>query len=258
MSAPGHEKSHLRFYLVMVTLVVGGILFLLFMNDSQKFSLTSAIVGTYKNGSEITQVFVDEENQALDAEDIDTVFSKKIEQNANEVDVTLSFDEIPIVAKESRIRDIELHFTNSGAKINVNNDRLELNNLDEVTLKIEGFDGGMELQKLGFSLDGIAKSININGIALSAKTQMKISFTDLSYDYLLVEDIQLEEVDFPVGNGELKVSEKLTYRLEQDTLKIFFFNGKMLIDRNADTLLTLEGVAKGMSAGGALLNLNLR
>ena len=87
---------------------------------------------------------------------------------------------------------------------------------------------------------------------------MKVSFTDISYDYLSLEDIQLEEVEFPVGSGELKVSEKLTYSLEQDTLKIFFFNGKMVIDRDADTLLTLEGVAKGVSAGGALLNFNLR
>ena len=258
MSTPGHEKSHLRFYLVMVTLVVGGILFLLFMNDSEKFSLTSAIVGSHKNESSGEELLTNEEIFSADEGAIDEVFSKKIEQNANEVDLTLSFDEIPNVAKKSKIRDIELHFTNPGAKINVNNDRLELNNLDEVILKIEGFNGDISLQRLGFSVDGTAKSINVNGIALSAKTQMKVSFTDISYDYLSLEDIQLEEVEFPVGSGELKVSEKLTYSLEQDTLKIFFFNGKMVIDRDADTLLTLEGVAKGVSAGGALLNFNLR
>ncbi|HLC71480.1 MAG TPA: hypothetical protein VJI32_05715 [Candidatus Nanoarchaeia archaeon] len=258
MSTPGHEKSHLRFYLVMVTLVVGGILFLLFMNDSEKFSLTSAIVGSHKNESGGEELLTNEEIFSADEGAIDEVFSKKIEQNANEVDLTLSFDEIPNVAKKSKIRDIELHFTNPGAKINVNNDRLELNNLDEVILKIEGFNGDISLQRLGFSVDGTAKSINVNGIALSAKTQMKVSFTDISYDYLSLEDIQLEEVEFPVGSGELKVSEKLTYSLEQDTLKIFFFNGKMVIDRDADTLLTLEGVAKGVSAGGALLNFNLR
>jgi len=257
MSQPGHEKSHLRFYLVMATLLVGGILFLLFINDSEKFSLTSAIVGTYKNGTEVPDIFEDESTGSGVGE-IDEIFSKKIERNANEVDLTLQFDEIPSIKKEAKIRIIELHFTTSGTKININSDRLDLNTLDEVTLVIEGFNGEAELQRLGFSLDGTVKSLTVNDIALSSKTQMKISFSDLSYDYLSLEDIKLEEVEFPAGNGELSVAEKLNYLLEQDTLTIFFFNGKMTVDRQADSLLAMEGVAKGISSGGALLNLNLR
>ncbi len=258
MSQPSNEKSHLRFYLVMITLVVGGILFLLFMNDSENFSLTSAIVGVTKNATGGEEVIPEEEIFSSDVDAIDEVFSKKIERNANEVDLNLAFDEIPTVNTEAKIKNIELHFTDSGTKINVNNDRLELNNLNEVVLKIDGYNGEVELQKLGFSLAGTAKSIKVNDISLSSKTQMKISFTDLSYGYLSLEDVQLDEVDFPVGNGQLQVSEKLTYTLEQDTLKIFFFNGRMVVDRDAEALLTLEGVAKGVSAGGALLNLNLR
>lgn len=258
MGQPGHEKSHLRFYLVMITLVVGGILFLLFMNDSEDFSLTSAIVGVYKNESGEEELLSEEDIFSTDVKAIDEVFRKKIERNANEVDLMLSFDEIPTVKREAKIKKIELHFTDSRAKINVNNDRLELNNLDEVTLNVDGFSGEVELQKLGFSLSGTAKSIKVNDIALSSKTSLKLSFTDLNYNYLSLEDIQLDEIDFPVGNGQLQVSEKLTYTLEQDTLKIYFFNGKIVIDRSADSLLTLEGVAKGVSAGGALLNLNLR
>lgn len=258
MGQPGHEKSHMRFYLVMITLVVGGILFLLFMNDSENFSLTSAIVGVYKNNSGEEELISEEDIFGTDVEALDELFRKKIERNANEVDLRLAFDEIPTVKKEAKIRNIELHFTNSGAKINVNNDRLELNNLEEVTLKIDAFNGEVDLQKLGFSLDGTAKSIKVNDISLSSKTQLRVSFTEVGYDYLSLEDIQLEEVDFSTGNGELKVSEKLTYTLEQDTLKIYFFNGKIVVDRDAENLLNLEGVAKGVSAGGALLNLNLR
>ena len=258
MSQPGHEKSHMRFYLVMITLVVGGILFLLFTNDSENFSLTSAIVGVTKNESGGEVPIAEEDIFSTDVGEIDEVFRKKIERNANEVGLNLAFDEIPTVKKEAKIKNIELHFTDSGAKINVNNDRLELNNLNDVVLKIDGYNGEMELQKLGFSIDGMAKSIKVNDISLSSKTQMKISFTDLNYNYLSLEDVQLDNVDFPLGNGQLQVSEKLTYTLEQDTLKLYFFNGKMLVDRDAENLLTLEGVAKGISAGGALLNLNLR
>ena len=258
MSQPGHEKSHMRFYLVMITLVVGGILFLLFTNDSQNFSLTSAIVGITKNASGAEVPLAEEEMYSADVGAIDEVFRKKIERNANEVDLSLAFDEIPTVKKEAKIKNIELHFTDSGAKINVNDDRLELNNLNDVVLKIDGYSGQMELQKLGFSLDGTAKSIKVNDISLSSKTQMKISFTDLNYNYLSLEDVQLDDVDFPVGNGQLQVSEKLTYTLEQDTLKLYFFNGMIVVDRNAQNLLNLEGIAKGISAGGALLNLNLR
>lgn len=258
MSQSSQEKSHLRFYLVLITLVVGGILFLLFMNDSEDFSLTSAIVGVYKNESGGEEPILEEDIFSADVEAIDEVFSKKIERNANEVDLELSFDEIPMVKKEAKIKNIELHFTDSGTKININNDRLELQNLAEVSLKIDGFQGEVELQQLGFSLAGTAKSIRVNDISLSSKTQIKISFTDLNYNYLSLEDVQLDEVDFPIGNGQLQVSEKLSYTLEQDTLKIFFFNGRMVVDREAGTVLNLEGVAKGISAGGALLNLNLR
>lgn len=258
MGQPGHEKSHMRFYLVLITLVVGGILFLLFINDSEDFSLTSAIVGVYKNESGEEELLSEEDIFSADVQAIDEVFSKKIERNANEVDLSLTFDEIPTVQTDAKIKNIELHFSDSSAKINVNNDRLELNNLNEVTLNVDGFSGEVELQKLGFSLSGTAKSIKVNDISLSSKTKLKISFTDLNYAYLSLEDVQLDEVDFPVGNGQLQVSEKLTYTLEQDTLKIFFFNGRMIVDRDAEALLALEGVAKGISAGGALLNLNLR
>ncbi len=254
-----HSQHNLRFYILLITLVVGGIFFLLFLNDSDGFSLTNAIVSVAKNDSgETAEVTAQDVPWVEEERTIDEVFSSKIQKNANEVDLALSFDEIPSVKKKVKVRGIELQFNDLATKILVNDDLLELNNLEEVDLKIEGFVGNLRFDRSSFSLDGTAKSIKVNDISLSSKGQIKIAFDHLDYDYLSLEDIELDQLELPIGSGQMTVGEKLTYTLEQDQVKMYYFNGKVVIDRNAVTLLTLEGIAKGISAGGALLNLNLR
>ena len=43
---PGfHPHQHIRFYIIMITLVIGGIFFLLIMNNGNDLSFTGALVG---------------------------------------------------------------------------------------------------------------------------------------------------------------------------------------------------------------------
>jgi len=135
---------------------------------------------------------------------------------------------------------------------------LELNNLQQVTLRMKGFNGQLDLDKVSFSVAGTAKSIEVNDIALSSKGEIKIAFDDLQYDYLEFEDLMLDSLELPHGNGQLTVADKLTYELEQDEVKIYLFNGKVVVDRSAAEVLALEGIAKGISVSGALLDLNLQ
>jgi len=125
-------------------------------------------------------------------------------------------------------------------------------------MKIKDFSGDLDFNELGLSLDGTAKSIEVNDIALSAKGELDISFESLDYDYLAFQDIDMDQLNLPVGDGELKATEKLTYALEQDKLELYFFNGKVVIDREAESLLNLEGVIKGLSISGALLDLDVK
>ena len=247
-NAHGERPHHLRFYLVLTTLVVVGILVLLLLNDSDGFSLTSAMIGVIQNDTQ--------EDEFFDPNPNDDLAGQKL-QNSNEIEVQLTFDNIPTVRKEARIKDIELKFDDLTTKINVNTDRLELNNLQEVTLRIHEFSGNIDLDKVGFSLDGKARGIELNDIALLSKGEIAISFDNLNYEFLSLEEIELKDLELPPGNGELRMGEKLTYTLEQDQLTMYYFNGKTVIDRQQDNTLTLEGVARGITSSGALLDLSV-
>ncbi|MEK6951058.1 MAG: hypothetical protein AABX13_05030 [Nanoarchaeota archaeon] len=247
------QQHSLRFYIVMTTLVVAGIIFLLYWNESKDFSLTSAIVGVAKNDT-----LEKEEQTATETESLEHTFGKSARRSTREVDISVLFDQIPAVRQEAKVQDLEVRFDNLNTKITVNNDRLELNNLQQVTLRMKGFNGQLDLDKVSFSVAGTAKSIEVNDIALSSKGEIKIAFDDLQYDYLGFEDITLDTIELPHGNGQLTVADKLTYELEQDEVKIYLFNGKTVVDRSAADILSLEGIAKGISVSGALLDLNLQ
>ena len=259
-SNSGHQSQHhWRFYLVLITVVVAAIFVVLFMNDSSGFNITNAIVGgDKKNASTEEFTSAAQVPWVQDEQVIEDTFSKKVSRNENKVDFSLKFNEIPSVKKKAKVSSIDLRFNDLSTKIMVNGDLLQLNNLDQVHLTIDGFAGDLKFDHSSFSLDGTAKNLKVNDISLSSKSQIKISFDHLDYNYLNLEEVELEQLDLPIGSGELKVGEKLTYALEQDQLKLYYFTGEVLVDRDADSLLTLEGVTKGISAGGALLNINLR
>ena len=245
-SSGGSPRHNLRFYIVMVTLVVAGIFFLLYMNDSNDISLTSAIIGVGGNSS-----------TAGDTNAVADTSAAATGKNAKEVEVVLSFNQIPSVRKEAKVQDLELHFNDLTTKINVNNDRLELNNLQQVTMRIKGFAGNLNFDRGGLSLSGTTRSIEVNDITLASGGEIKISFDNLNYKYLGLDEIDLKGLELPPGDGELKVAEKIQYTLQQDGIKMYSFNGKLIIDREAETLLNLEGVARGISISGALLTADL-
>ncbi|MEK6901200.1 MAG: hypothetical protein AABX37_02560, partial [Nanoarchaeota archaeon] len=66
------------------------------------------------------------------------------------------------------------------------------------------------------------------------------------------------DLELETGDGSLKVEEKLLYTLEQDNVKMQYFNGRLFIDRGLDTHVNLDGVARGIAVSGALLNFNVR
>ncbi len=63
----GSSHGHLRFYIIMTTVIVGVILVLLLMKDSDDFSLTSAIVGIGEDNqiAELTGNTADESDDSL-------------------------------------------------------------------------------------------------------------------------------------------------------------------------------------------------
>lgn len=254
------RQHNYRFYLVMITLVVVGILFAVNINnDSNGRGLFSgAITGfvSEENDTEKTEGNLEIE---LEEEFPDYFEEEEVVKYGREVDLTLSFDEVPTVEKEeARIKNMEIKFDDLSTKVNVNDDRLELNNLDEVNLRIKGFAGEFNLDAHGLSLAGTAKMLDINGISLSSKEEIKLSFHNLDYQYLNIEEIELKGLELPHGNGELTIGEKLSYSLEEDEVKFAYFNGMLIVNELNGTAINMQGVGRGVDISGSLMDLNLR
>ncbi|MBI2102282.1 hypothetical protein HYT55_00445 [Candidatus Woesearchaeota archaeon] len=254
----GHQR--LRFYIVMITLVVGGVLFLLLLNNNNPngFSLTSAIVGE-TNLSKVSTDDAVSESAGTTQQKINKVFSEEVTKNGKEVPMLLTFDQIPSVKKDTKVEEIELYFDDLTTTINVNDDKLELNNMKEVKLTLKDFSGSIAFSEEGMGLKGTANRIEVNDVAFSSEKTLSINLNNLHYRKFDLRGITLKEIDFPSGSGALTVSDKLTYTLEDETVRIYSFRGRFSASKegNVTAATTLEGTMQGIGISGQELGINV-
>ena len=110
---------------------------------------------------------------------------------------------------------------------------------------------------MGISIDGKAKRLEVNNIALSSYGEIDLSFSDLDYEFLNINDLELKEIELANGNGKIEITDKMEYSLSGEEVSIFSYKGGLTIDRNADDKLEIEGIAKGLSVNGDLMSLGL-
>ena len=231
---------HTRMYLLLGTLLIGGILFLLFMNEKEQgFSLTSAVIGQLRNDSGDVPFA---EDQQLD----------DIKSSRKAIDVILSFDRVPPVDQDMKAAVLEFHFADLAKRITVNKDVLEVNNAGSIVLRLEDYAGRLGFDAADASLDGTARRIEVNGVAFSSKDGLSISFPAMGYESLSLQNAELESLEFPAGNGQLSVAEKLSYQLSNDKVSLYSFIGEMGIRTVNESVVHLEGTVKGVRAGGEL------
>lgn len=257
----GHQ--HLRFYIVMVTLIVGGVLFLLLVNDenSNGFSLTSAIVGEANKSLHREDSFEDSLGDAHGStkQKINKVFSEEVAKNGKEVPLSMTFDKIPIVKKDTKVEEVTLHFDDLTTTINVNDDKLELNNLKEVKLSLKSFAGSIVFDEEVFGLKGTASRIEVNDVAFSSEKTLTIAVSNLRYRNFNLVGLSLKDVDLPEGDGSLTVSDKLTYSLKDEAVKIYAYRGDFSASKesNVTAAIVLEGTMRGISVSGQELGINV-
>ena len=250
------SHNHTRNYIVIITLVIGAIFLFLFLNNgSDGVSLTSAFVG----GSEDQTTTEPESrsNSLFSTRNEEVIEVQKVDKSKENIQLEFSFDQIPEVNKEAKLEEIELTFNDLNTKINVNNDYLELNNLKSVNLKINDFEGNVEFNNRGVSIEGTAKIIAVNEIALTSKGEIKISFEDLDYGTLGIKGLELKQLDLPNGNGKLEIGDKLQYSLDNEELNLYKFNGELNLVKEGDTSLEMSGTASSIGITGDELTLNL-
>ncbi len=258
-SQPEHSKHHTRFYIFMITLVVGGVFLLLYLNNnSENASITSAIIRSIKNTTEPLNLVPREEvfgKTDLGVVDEEVLILEKSKKN---IAFVLSFDKIPTIKKEATIGSIKLNFADPGAAITINDDQLELNNLQEISLLISDFNGEINFQEDGvLSLVGTVKRIEVNDIAFSSANDIRISISGLNYQSLLLNEAQIKSLELGRGDGELTVGNKLQYALEGEEIVVYYFEGLMKINKDSSALV-LEGNSRGMSVSGDLINFDLK
>lgn len=255
----GH-KSHLRFYIFMVTLVLGGLFFLLYANGHRDTStgFVSAIVGYAGNATE--KVTGQKEQQQDVGQELAQLANQGSKVNLyRTIPLSLTFNRIPTFEKNATVDDVNLEFNDLSTTVKVNGDKLELNNLREVKLSIHNFVGIVDLKSSEVSLSGTARGISINGIAFSSEKDVPISFQGLDYRYLQLNNIELKDLELPRGDGELKIGEKLQYSLENEELKMLYFKGSLTADKNSSSSpqLSMDGDVKGIYDNGDALTFML-
>ncbi|MBI2662805.1 hypothetical protein HYX11_05085 [Candidatus Woesearchaeota archaeon] len=268
-------KSHLRFYIVLVTLVIGAIFLVVLLNNKGGFGLGTAAVTDIKG-----MIKDNVEANSLDSNSDDGVESNFLswgnsdeQQNTKstgtyssvdtfgagkkEVETSLSFSEIPTIRKQVRLSEVNLIFQDLNNDIYVNNDKLQLSNKGEISFDIQGFVGEMKLDN-GFSVNGKAKKIEINGVALASDKDIKIAFSNINYQKLGIANVELRDVIFSKGDGKLELGGRLSYVLKQDALNIGAFKGSIDLDKSGEEVVLLEGITRGVVINGDLLNLDIK
>jgi len=268
------KKNHLRFYIIGITILIAAIFIFFFINQEDFSGAT--VVDFAKD------TFFDSDDSNTDAgsadkgnsnEDDNTNDNNNNNGNSNnnnndnpsagffsedsEKVLSLTFDQIPSINTETEVEKLKISFSNPSIVIKINNDRLELGNLNEVELIIESFSGDLALDEDSLSLDGTAKLVEVNNVVLSSKDELEISFQDLDYNLLNIENVELPALKLAVGEGELHLADKLSYVLREEEVELDSFQGSLFLGKEAGTALRLEGIIEGLSISGEVFDLDL-
>ncbi len=281
MYQPRHHR--VRTFIVVVTLIIGAIfVFLLLSNKGSFFGTTAAVTdlqnnqdqstpdGTTSNtldgAQSVASNIADSASQLVSKSNPNKADSpimpspsgsKFTSAPKNEADTSLTFDSIPSIHKQVKLEEVTLVFEDLPQNLLVNNDQLQLGNIGEVTFVIKGFAGDMNLND-GFSLSGLAKSIDVNGISLSTQRDIKLSFANINYQKLDLANVELKGITFPRGKGQINVAGKLSYTLANDGLKVDYFRGSLKIDKTGDPVIDMQGITQGVGISGESLNLDVK
>ncbi len=265
------KKNNLRFYIVGITILIAAIFVFFFLNK-ENFSGATVAVDLVKDKFFNNNDNTDDATDNINSDEDDNVNNNN-DANSNNNDngnpstglasedsenfLSLTFDQIPSINTETEVETLRISFSNPSTIIKINNDRLELDNLEEVELSIDHFFGDLALDKDSLSLDGTAKLVEVNKVVLSSKDELEISFQNLDYNTLNIENVELSALKLDVGDGELHLASKLSYVLREEDVNLDSFQGSLFLGKDVGTALRLEGIIDGLSISGEVFDLDL-
>lgn len=138
---------------------------------------------------------------------------------------------IPDIAADIDISSIEITFKSFIVPFEINKEGLGLKEpASENIISIDGYKGKISFSGTSFSLKGTASKVYLNGMAYGTEKALNINTVDMQYISLEVKGTAVSKLRFLANNGELILSDKVVYKLDQDKVELSSFRGDIVAD----------------------------
>ncbi len=258
--APAHNAHHtVRYYLVLGTILVGGIFALLLLNEDTE-GLTGSVAG-FPSIEKAGEAAVEElePGEGLGATAESAVAVKKAAAVADiEHSLDLTMQQIPDLEQEELFADeIIVTFSDPSAVIKIDKEEeLNLRNLDEVTLSIHNFLGDLSLEG-SLTLVGDAERLEVNGVVLSTEKSFAITLTNLDFDSVALDGTSFD-ISFTSAHGEAHLENKLDYTFAGEDATVAGFVGDATFTTGEEISSHLQGGMDSLVLSGDGLALEIK
>ncbi|MBS3118926.1 hypothetical protein J4417_04595 [Candidatus Woesearchaeota archaeon] len=161
---------------------------------------------------------------------------------------------IPDIAANIDLSSVEITFKYFVVPFEINKEGLGLKEpASENTLLIDGYKGKISFSGTSISLKGTASKVYLNGMAYGTEKALNINTVDMPYVNLEIKGTAVSELNFLANNGELTLSDKVIYQLDQDKVELSSFSGDILAD-TAQQKVELSGQIEEADITGKLIS----
>ncbi|MBT4604479.1 hypothetical protein HOC01_02475 [archaeon] len=171
-------------------------------------------------------------------------------------EISLSFSQIPNLETVISVPEIVIDLSSINGKILLDGSELSVDS-SSIELKLTDFSGSLNLESSKLSLDGGARGVSVNGVALNNNGDISVFISEIDYSSLLLSDMGLDSLYLPAGSGELEVYDRLTYKLKDEHLDLTSFFGEVEIVPQSSEALRMDGEVKSLELSGSLLELDV-
>ncbi len=159
---------------------------------------------------------------------------------------------IPEMVADIDLSSVEITFKSFMVPFEINKEGLGLKEpASENTLSIDGYKGKISFSGTSLSLKGTASKVYLNGMAYGTEKALNVKTADMPYSRLEIKNTAVSQLSFLANNGELVLSDKVIYRLDQDKVKFFSFRGDIVAD-TAQQKVELSGQSEEAELTGKL------
>lgn len=143
---------------------------------------------------------------------------------------------------------ITVKWSTAGVQWSVGTSRLDLGQIPDNAIVIEGWNGEVEITASGLmSMDGTADKVTVNGMTITQGGRQAIKISRLEFREFSAQGLRLQGLKLATASGAISIADgKATFQAAGEPLEIGAFSGSLTIDSSFKLLggtnrLTLSG-----------------